>query len=362
MNSSFEEFEKQIKKKHSFGFTPNYKESFKTTVKPRIFVEIAVKAFEVLEWDVVFQEDNRVEAKRKNSFGSWTEKITAVINHKGEVEVKSISLGNEMWDNGRNSKRGKLFIFAFNETLNTFDSQKITELEEELKKKDNWDDYVIPEKLHPPKKFKEPQVLIPALGLMGIALLLAYVLALLSVNGIYIICLFEVGIGIALGFSLKYLIKLGNITDWSKLKFVLGASIIVTYLFNQYFQYHLIRLENNYEAIGFLEFIKIRLEQGLIIKTINTGAIGLVISWCIQLVLTYIVAYIRTVSAIVKYTIERVPEEVAEFALYHFVKGKNEIAVKQELSKMGWKSKLEQDAVFEAIVGMQESQELGRME
>lgn len=362
MNNDFEEFEKQIKKKHSFGFTPKYKETFKTTVKPRIFVEIAIKAFEALEWGVVFQEDNRVEAKRRNSFDSWTEKISAVINHKGEIEVKSISLGNEMWDNGRNSKRGKLFIFAFNETLNSFDSQKLIELEEELKRKDNWDDYVIPEKLHPPKKFKEPQILIPAIGLMGIALLLAYILALVSVNGIYIIGLFEVGIGIALGFSLKYLIKLGNFIDWSKLKFGLGASIIAIYLLNQYFQYHLIRLENNYEAIGFFEFIKIRLNQGLLIKSMNTGAIGLVVSWCIQLGLTYIVAYFKLVSAIVKYTIERVPEEVAEFALYHFVKGKNEIAVKQELSKMGWKSQLEHDAVFEAIGGIQGSQELGRME
>lgn len=359
---NFEEFEKQIKKKHSFNFTPKYKETFKTTVKPRIFVEIAIRTFEALEWDVVFQEDNQVEAKRKNSFGSWTEKITAVINHKGEVEVKSVSLGNEIWDNGRNSKRGKLFIYAFNETLNTFDSQKLTELEEDLKKKDNWDDYLIPDKLQAPKKFKEPQILIPALGIMGIALLLAYILALVSLNGIYIIGLFEVGIGIALGFSLKHFIKMGNYTDWGKLQYVLGAAIIVTYLFNQYFQYHLIRLENNYEAIGFIEFIKLRLEHGLTIRSMNTGAIGLVISWCVQLGVTFIVAYLRTISAIVKYTIERVPEEVAEFALYHFVKGKNEIAVKQELSKMGWKSQLEQDAVFEAIGGIQGGQELGRME
>lgn len=34
-------------------------------------------------------------------------------------------------------------------------------------------------------------------------------------------------------------------------------------------------------------------------------------------------------------------EEVIEFTVYHFVKRKNEIAVKQELSKMGWKSDLE---------------------
>jgi hypothetical protein len=362
MNKSFEEFEKQIKKKHSFRFTPKYMETFKTTLKPRLFVEIAIKTFEALEWDLVYQEDNRVEAKRKNGFGSWAEKISAVINHKGEVEVKSISLGNGMWDKGRNSKRVKLFIFAFKAILSTFDHQKLSELEDELKKKDNWDNYVIPDKLPAPKKFREPQILIPALGLLGVALLLAYILALLSVNGVYVIGLFEVGVGIVLGFALKYLIKLGNYTDWSKLKFVLAASIILTYLLNQYFQYHLIRLDNNYEAIGFLEFIKVRLEQGLLIKSMNTGAIGFVISWCVQLVLTYLVAYFRTVMAIVKYTIERVPEEVAEFALYHFVKGKNKIAIQQELSKMGWQSQLEQDAVFEAIGGMQGGQELERME
>ncbi len=362
MTKNFEEFEKQITKKHSFSFTPKYKETFKTTVKPRIFVEIAVKAFETLEWDVVFLEENQVEAKRKNSFGSWTEKITALVDLKGEVEVKSISLGNEMWDNGRNSKRVKLFIYAFNDTLKTLDTQKLTELEEELKKKDNWDDYVIPEKLQPPEKFKEPQILIPALGLLGVAFILAYILAFVSINGIYVIGLFEVGIGIALGFSLKYLIQLGNYTDLSALKFVLGGAIVITYFFNQYFQYHIILSQNNYEPIGFIEFIKMRLEHGLTIKSMNTGAIGLIISWCIQLGLTFVVAYLRTISAIVKYTIERVPEEVVQFAMYHFVKGKNEIAVKQELSKLGWKNQLEHDAVFEAIGGMQGGQELGRME
>lgn len=38
--------------------------------------------------------------------------------------------------------------------------------------------------------------------------------------------------------------------------------------------------------------------------------------------------------------------------MFHFEKGKNEFAVKQELSKMGWESELEQRMVFEAIGGM----------
>ena len=362
MNKEFKDFENQIKKKHSFGFTPKYSETFKVKVKPRTFVEIAAKVIEKLEWTIVFQNDKQIEAKRERDFGGASEKITAVIDHLGNVEVKSVALGGEIWDFGRNSKRVKLFIFAFNQELKDFDTEKIAELEKEISKKDNWEDYEIPETLPEPKKYKTPSIIFPLIGTVLLSILLAYIIAALSVSGAYVIGLYEVGVGFLFGLAIKYFLRLGNYTDFDKLKLVLGLGVVLTYTLNQYFQYQLILSQNNYEPIGFIEFLKIRLEQGLIIKSLNTGAIGLIVSWIIQLGLTFYIGYIRTLSAVINYVIERVPEEVIEFTLYHFNKGKNEFSVKQELSKMGWKEPIQQEIVMEAIDGIQGGQELSRME
>ncbi|MEI6349333.1 MAG: hypothetical protein WCP69_15415 [Bacteroidota bacterium] len=362
MNKEFQDFENQIKKKHSFGFTPKYSEIFSVKLKPRTFVEIAAKTIEKLEWTIVFQNDKQIEAKRERDFGGASEKITAIIDNLGNVVVKSVSLGSEIWDFGRNSKRVKLFIFAFNQELKIFDTDKIAELEKEIEKKDNWEGYEIPKTLPEPKKYRTPNIIFPLIGTVILSVLLAYIIATLSVSGAYIIGLYEVGVGFLLGLSIKYFLRLGNYTDFNKLKLVLGLGVVLTYTLNQYFQYQLILSQNNYEPIGFFEFLKIRFEQGLTIKSLNTGAIGLIISWIIQLGLTFFVGYMRILSAVISYTIERVPEEVIEFTLYHFNKGKNEIAVKQELSKMGWKEPMQQEIVMEAIGGIQGGQELGRIE
>jgi hypothetical protein len=64
--------------------------------------------------------------------------------------------------------------------------------------------------------------------------------------------------------------------------------------------------------------------------------------------------------SIVKYCIDRVPQEVIDFALYHFVKEKEEKEVRIELSKMGWKTELQQNMVFEGIGGVLGGQEIRR--
>lgn len=360
MDRKYEDFENSIKAKHSFRFTPKYQEDFSVKIKPRISVEIALKAFEALGWDIVYHDDIQVEAKRMGGFDKWTNKIIVQADSLGKVLVKSESLGSEMWDAGGNSKRVKLFIYAFNDILNEYDIEKLTELEKEIEKKDNMDDYVIPETLPAPKKYRKPQIIIPIVGILILSLGLAYIIALLSLEGLYVIGLYEVVVGITLGFSLKLLIKLGNIADWTKIRFVLAGGIILVFLMNQVFQYQVILTRNHFEPIGFFAFMELRFEQGLIVRGVDVGSIGLVISWIVQIGLSYIVGYMRTISAIVKISIERVPMEVIDFAIYHFVKGKNEQQVKLELSKMGWKTDLEHKMVFDAIGGIQGGQILNR--
>lgn len=363
MDEIFKNYEKTIKKKHSVSFTPKYKEEFRTSVNKTLFVAIAEKAIEKLGWILVYKDEKTIEANRiEKSLGleRRTESITASYEH-GNVVVKSETLGNEIWDAGRNSKRVKLFIFAFQETLKTFDRQSLNELEEEIERKNNWDDYVIPESLPQPTESKTPNFVIPIVGGLIFSLILGLVLAFISVKGMYLLFLFEFLVAIAIAFVMKYLIKLSNFTNFNKLQYLLGVMIVLIYLSNQYFQYEIILNEINLERIGFWEFLKLRVSAGLTIKNLNTGSIGLLISWVLQLGLTGLFLYIRIISVITKYVIERVPVEVVDFAFYHFVKGKTEQEVRKELAQKGWSDEINQDEVFEAIGGFQSATELNRV-
>ncbi|MDR0230692.1 MAG: hypothetical protein LBI82_01045 [Dysgonamonadaceae bacterium] len=358
MTEELIKYEQSVKRKHSFAWTPKFEEEFYTNLNKTLVIAIAIKTFEKLEWDVVYQDEESAEAKRKK-WNQWTEKITVSYNY-GKVKVKSVSLGNEMWDMGRNSLRVKLFIHAFAEVEKEFDKESLANLEKEVERANNLDDYVIPTELPQPKERKNPNIWIPIVGATFIALLLGYTLAFLSVEVTYIIFLFEVLIGLALAFAFKYLVKLSNYADFSKLKLILVGSIIIVYVSNQYFQYQIITAKFIDFPINFFDFMKIRLEQGFYIKSLNTGWIGFVVVWIIQLVLTYWISMLRFAVNLIKFQLERIPPEVTNFAYYHFVKGKTEEQVRTELSNMGWNEKLDQDEVFESIGALQSATEFNR--
>nr|WP_299384230.1 hypothetical protein [Allomuricauda sp.] len=361
MTEDLRTYEAQIKTKHSFSWTPNYQETFKTELKQTVFATIATQTFEKLGWDVVFQDKTNAEAKRKGDWGRWTEKISAKLSN-GRVEVRSVSLGNELWDNGRNSKRVKLFIYAFEQTLKEYDNSALQALEEITEKSDNWDDYEVPESLPSPKSTKQPKLWVVVLGGAMASLALGFILAYFSIHGLYIIGLFEIGIAVVIGFVLTNLIKTSNYTQFEHLKFVLMGMVLMTYLSNQFFQYHLILQEYKFGAIGFPEFLKLRLRAGLTIKSLDTGTVGLLISWAIQLVLTYYIGFVRLITGLTKYQLQRVPPEVVNFAFYHVVKGKTEKQIREELNKMGWKDSQVQDEVFECMGAWHDATEINRME
>jgi len=361
MTKELKQYEKSIKKKHSFNWTPKFEEEIRTDLNKTVIIPIVVKTFEKLGWDLIYQEETIAEAKRKGDWNRWTEKI-AVSFDFGKLTIKSLSLGNEMWDNGRNSKRVKLFIHAFQEIEKEFDRETLAELEKEVEKTNNWDDYEIPNNLPQPKIRKEPQIWIPIVGGLITSLLLGFIVAFLSVKGIYIIGLFEVGVAIVMGFMLKQFIKLSNYTFYDYLHYLLIGMILITYISNQFFQYQIILNENNFQPFSFLEFIQARFEAGITIKKLNTGWIGLLISWVLQLVITYFIGILRLSSSLISYSLERVPMEVVDFAYYHFVKEKTEDQVRDELSKMGWNEKQDQEEVFESIGAMQGATEMNRME
>ncbi len=363
MKNIFTAYEDTITKKHSIGFTPKYREEFRTFVNETLFIAIAEKTIEKLGWDLVYKDDHSIEAKRKDvgwMNERWTEIITA--NYKnGEVSVKSESLGNEIWDNGKNSKRVKLFIYAYQETLKTFNIQALKDLEKEIERKNNWDDYLIPETLPQPRSVRTPNIMIPVIGGICSALIIGFLFALLSMKGLYFIGLFEFLVAAALVFTMKYIIRFSNYTDLTKLLYLLGGMILLTYVSNEYFQYEIILNTNNLERIGFWNFLKIRFLHGFTVNKINLGWIGWIIIWIVQLGLTGLFVYFRLVSALTKYVIERVPAEVVDFAFYHVVKNKSEEEIRAELSSKGWSQVQSQNEVFEAIGGHQNVVALSRI-
>lgn len=361
MNEELKKYESTIKKKHSFNWTPKFEEEFRTDLSKTVLVPIVIKTFEKLEWDLVFRDEISAEAKRKGDWDRWTEKISVTYEY-GKVKVKSVSLGNEMWDNGRNSKRVRLFKYAFQQTEKEFDKEALKELEKEVERKNNWDDYEIPESLPLPQKRKKPKLWIPIVGGLLTSLVLGYVIAFLSVKAIYIIVLFEVGVAIVMGFVLKQLIKVSNYTFYEHLHNLLIGMVLITYISNQYFQYQIILNENYPQTFSFWEFIQAKFEVGLTIKSLNTGWIGLLISWALQLVITYFIGVLKLSTSLISYSLERVPMEVVDFAYYHFVKEKTEDQVRAELTKMGWNNTQDQDEVFESIGALQGATEMNRME
>ncbi len=362
MNDELKAFEKTLKKKHSVRFTPKYEETITTSLPVTVFSHVVAKVFETLEWDVVYEDDNLVEAKHNGGwrYNGWSEKISVTYEY-GEVKVHSESLGSEMWDKGRNSLRVKMFIHVFALTEKEYDREAIAALEKELKRAENMDDYVIPDSLPQPPAVRAPKLWIPAIGGLVIALLLGLVVAFFSSKGIYIIFLFEIGVGFAMAYCLKHLVKLGNYTNSRNLLIVLAGMVAVTYVANQYLQYQFILFEHNLEPIGFFNFLQIRLEKGFVLNgKMNLGAVGLVVVWLVQLGLTYFVGMFLLINHIVAYQLQRVPMEVTEFVIYYMVKGKTADEIKTELTKKGWSEEQNQQEVFEAVGGLVDARELNR--
>ncbi len=361
MTEEFRRYEQNIKKKHRFSFwSLKYQEQFRTNLNQTVFIPIAVQTFEKLGWTVIFQNETSCEAKRKNDWETWTEKISVVYD-QGMATVKSVSLGNEIWDNGRNSKRVTLFIHAFQKTQEEFDSEALKKLEEEVIQTRNWDDYEIPEKLPLPKKSTKPKFWIPIVGAVITSSLLGFLVAYFSAYTMYIIGLYELAVALVIGFALKNLIKLSNYTHYNHLNYLLIAMVVITYVSNQYFQYQIFLNKYNYEPFGFLQFMKLRIEEGLTIQSLNTGSIGLIVSWGLQIWLTYLIGSMRLASNLIVFQIKRVPVEVTDFAYYHFIKGKTEDQVRTELAYLGWKTQQNQNEVFESIAAIHGATEMSRL-
>ena len=92
------------------------------------------------------------------------------------------------------------------------------------------------------------------------------------------------------------------------------------------------------------------------------GLKGWLVVIILQLVLIYYTCWLRLIFHITNFQFKRVPEEVVNFAIYHFVKGKSEIEVKNELAMKGWADRQSQEYVMEAVGAVYGQKELRRID
>ncbi len=351
MNIELENLQSTIKRKYSFKYKPEFSESFKTDIKESQIIPLTIEVFEKLEWPIVFTDKNSVEAKRKGDWNKLTEKITITKKASGRIEVHSKTIEGNFIDFGKNSKRTGLFIALFQKLATEYnESGKLVELETELEKQNSWADYEIPTELPKPKEFGKPNFTLSIIGGLFIAILFGILLAFLTVNFTYIIGIYELGIGIGIGYFFGQVLKKTNYIEFRPIKFIIGGMMVIMFITNQFTQYQLIIAENNVTGLDFFEFMKMRFEHGLTIKDLNTGWIGLTLSWIFQMVFPYFLAVGRVAGITANYMIGKIPEKVLEYAIYLFEMEKSESEVRAELAQKGWNKKSDQDDVIQAIV------------
>ncbi|KAB1153649.1 hypothetical protein F7018_16420 [Tenacibaculum aiptasiae] len=351
MNLKYKQLESTIKKKYSFKYTPEFTENFKTNIEDGQIIPLIIEVFEKLDWPIVYSDKKSVEAKRKGDWNKLTEKITVTKKASGRIEVHSKTLEGNFIDFGKNSKRTGLFIALFQKLATEYNKNgKLIELETEFEKQINWTDYEIPTELPKPKEFGKPNLPLSIIGGLFIAILFGVLIAFLTVNFTYFIFLYEVGIGIGIGYLFSQVLKKTNYIEFQRIQLIIGVMMITMFITNQLTQYQLIITQNNISKLSFFEFIKMRFENGLTIKNLNTGWIGLILSWIFQIVFSYILAMGKTAGIIANHMIKKIPEKVLEYTIYLFEMGKSESEVRAELAQKGWNKKIDQDNVIQAIV------------
>ncbi|GAB5416809.1 MAG: hypothetical protein Crog4KO_22980 [Crocinitomicaceae bacterium] len=361
MAPEIQKLEDSIKKVHKVAFTPKYKENFHTRLSREAFIALAKKVIEKIGWDLIYYDDFAVEAHRKNEWGNVTESITMTYDHHS-VKIQSKSLGNQMWDVGRNSKRVKLFQLVLDQLESELSPEEIQYFEEKQKSEFEMSDYEIPETLPPPNRFKRPNLPIVVIIAVIAALGIGYTLGASFAHGFYLIGVFDVAIGFVLGLVMVEAFKLASYTNYANLRWIYIGGVALMFLSSQYFMFQIRMEQFPTVRLDFIEFMQLRLAHGLEIKGLNTGWIGLVISWLILVLVSYWIGIYRIGIGMVKFQLNRVPVEVIDFAVYYLVKGKTEDQVRDQLAKKGWTQAEYQNLVFEAVGALGDLQQMRRSE
>jgi len=337
----------KLKKKVAFNWTPKYSDNIETKLPEKLAVKCIYRAMNAIWWDIVYYEENDIEAKRKDDWNKWTEKISVKVE-QGVINITSKSLKNDFCDFGRNSKRVEELKLAFKILENEYDAIEIAKELEGFSKKEEENKYQIPETLSKPPEQKEKKAVFLFVGGALTSLILGGILALFS-SLIYVIFLYDFVIGLLTAISFGYLIRLSNISDFDKIKWIGFGSIGLTYILSHIFRFMYIVSQNNIENASILDYLIAKLNSGLQFKDLNLGWIGLIVAWIIEVGIAILFYYLRVAQKVIVYDLENAPQDVVDFAIYLFNEEKDEDAVRIELTKKGWCEKEQQDLIFKAI-------------
>lgn len=333
--------------KSSFGWTPKKVENIDIGLEKELFIPVCHKVFGKLEWDVVYTDDTNVEAKAKTN-KQWSEKIIVEWN-PNKLKVTSITLGNQMWDAGKNSKRIEAFGIKINEYLKELNSTKKKELLEEVKKeKSEWENYQIPLTLPDPPG-------IPKINSNFFFLMI--LICSIILGGIYgmgkrishIIILYEVLISLGYAFGLGLFLngRRFNVFKNMKIQMIIGAILIV--FISEFTLYLILILENNAYNLSIIDFFKYRFEKGMKINGTNIGSIGLTLSWVLSVVVIYFLGTLNFNMKLFKHILEITPKEVQEMLFHMACDNKDELTMKGILTKRGWINEDDQCLALEAL-------------
>jgi len=117
----------------AFGFTPKYMETVQLDqLTPQQFLVLAIRIAKDLGWDIRFISDTGLIALKSKGMFKWNARITIKIEDE-TVNLKSESIGSELFDLGRNKKTIAQFTNAFFDVRNTFVPEELANEYEELK-------------------------------------------------------------------------------------------------------------------------------------------------------------------------------------------------------------------------------------
>lgn len=360
MNKELEDLQHTVKRRFSFRINPQFSETFKTNIKEGQIIPLVQEVFRELDWPLVYTDNKSVEAKRKNQWDKLTAKLTVTKMPNGRIEVHCKSLEGHLTDLGKNSKRTGLFILLFKKLEKEYSTNgKLVELEDEFNKRNNWEDYEVPETLPQPSKSAEPKLTNALIGSVFIAATIGIAVGLLSHVFRHIIGIYEVGIGLFVGYFLGKTLTKANYIDYNRSKLLILGILLFGLFINFYVQYYMMNLDKHYENFGFIDYLRYSFSGGITLtKNMNTGWVGYVILWCLHIGFAYLIALHRATFIIINFAINRVPMEVIDYTIYLLEKDNSLSKVRLLLAEKGWKKTKDQDQVFEAIneiFGLQEA-------
>ena len=350
MAGNYKSLEKSLPKVHKFGWTPSFEKSLQTSHSPEILSEITAQTVEKLEWVLFFKDEEVLKAVRKNRFNTHTEEISIRIRNGG-ITVKSHSIGNEIWDNGRNSRRVQLFLHVFQELISSFSPSELKELEKEIIKDANWENYQIPETLPAQPLPKGKKFWILVIGAIGVSLVIGFIFGFLVQNDLYIIPLFEILIGIGIGKTFIWIMKLIDEDRFDQVLLVLIGSTLLTYIVYLFTRYSISMMADGltYSDLPFLAYLELLLNYGLGIFPESLAWVEGILLWLIHIVVIGFIAYFTLSLSYNSFITGRVPRDEWEYPFYLYAQQKSEEQIRSSLAEKGWDTRENQNKVFMAI-------------